>query len=293
MRGGASLVLLAGLLLAVLLLAGGCGGGREAPPHVELAYRVEADTKEVAPGRGFQVDVVRGWRKTLLPEAFDPRSLSPLTLQPLGVDRLEDDTHVQETLRFRAHAFTLRDVILKGLVLRAVARGGGPEHEVVADPLRLGIRPELPVETSPPELPEALRLPASPPWRLLLGGGLLLVLGGLALGRARRPAAAPSAPRAVGKEARDALERVDDVAAMADVLRDYVAARFAYDAPRRTTDEVAQAGAAGHLPHAEGLVHVLRAGDASKFAAARPDPAEREAVRAQAVRYVQVTEAAP
>ncbi len=286
------------LLAGALFLLAACGAG-DPPPHVDLAYRVEASRDAVETGRGFPIRIVRGWSKGLVPEAFDVRTLAPLTLHALGVERQEDDTHVQETLHYRAHAFTLRDVQLGGLVLRALPRDGGPLHEVVADPLDIVVRPTLPADAGAPELPgDPLPDPPSR-WPLVAALVALLGLGGIFLRRVSRHPVAPAAPTLGAEEvARAALERIrarpstapdavaTDIAATADVLRDYVASRHAFDARRRTTEEVGDALGQGRPGGGTGLLEVLLDADLVKFAALAPTSGLRTAVLDRAFDYL-------
>lgn len=274
-----------GLLLLTLGILAACGT-RAVPSHEDLAYRVEADEDEVVPGRAFGLRVVRAWNKRLVPVAFDPRDLAPLTLLPLSTQRLEDATHVEEIQLFHAYAFALSDVQLKGLAFLAVPRQGGAERRAIAETVEITIRPELEEDdASPPELPEGPLEERSWSWLVLLSALLLSALALLALRRRPTPSPVAATPDAL---ALAALADAKDVRAMADVLRAYVEASLGYDAPRRTTEEVDAAVERGDVP-AGGLVELLGMADQVKYAQADATEAEREAVRARATTWIRET----
>lgn len=284
--------------LALALLAA-CDAGPPIPA-TDLLLRVTAGAEEVAPGRAFPLTVVRVWSKDLVPAEWSDRTLAPLHLRLEEARRREDAARVEETRRYQARAFALGDVAIPAPKLRARPKDGGPERAAVAEPVRVRVRPELdPAAPGPPELPgEPPRAPFRwVPW----AAAAAAALAALALARRRkRPAAAPAPPpppapheRALAR-LREIAEREPrdvpaDFASTSAVLRDYVAERFAVRAAQRTTEELLAAPETAACRDA--LAGALGPCDLVKFAAHRPDPAERSRLLALAEAFVRGTAA--
>jgi hypothetical protein len=242
----------AAVLLGALACLAGCGT-RPAPiPAEDLMVSVRLGTDVAHPGLGFPLTVVRVWSRKLEPSPWDDGLLSPLVLRRARVTRREDAGYVEETRRFLAYAFTLKDVTIPPVPFVGRPLAGGAPRIVSADPLRLHVVPVLD--------PDAPGRPEGPgPWPRHPGGGLpwevvaaalVLLAGGLGLvARARRaarraagePAADPSlaalaALRAHLPAGPGALEA--DVAAVADLVRVRAGTLAGLPGRRRTTQEL-------------------------------------------------------
>jgi len=281
-----------GLSLVLLALAA-CGG--EGPiPEAAPSVRLEADAEEVRPGEGFEVRVVRTWPKGREPEALDPAALAPLTARAIGVLRREDATRVRESIRLRAHAFSLADVRVAAPALVVPASGDLPEQRVGGTGLRVRVRPQVdPERPGPPEVPDPLPLRApstrwGPPaaWA---AGLLLLGLVFLRLRRAAaRPPARPGAPGSATARERVAALRaglLDEAAAAAAIaeaaslVRAEVERRFGIPAARRTSEETRVALEQAHGAGSESLaalVRLLGLADTLKYARGRASRALAE-----------------
>ena len=265
------------LLGAAFLLAAACGG--EAYPDTDLWITVTAETTDVEVGEAIPLTIVRGWAKHLEPAPWDDAALAPLVVRPESVEKKEIDGRTAEILRYRAYAFTLKDVALPPLAFVARPRDGGAPRVVRAEPMYFRVRRTLdPKAPGDAELPGAML--AEPrgrwvPW--VLGMGLLLSALVAGLRYARRTRAPDPGPAAASLTARErALERLaalraPDVAEIADVLRDYLEASQTVPARERTTEEVL---ADSTMPHREHLAVVLGAGDRVKFATYAPSAEE-------------------
>jgi hypothetical protein len=290
--------------LPALAALAACGEGAS-PPAVDLGVAVTLPEGPVVPGRGFPLTVVRSWSKDLVPAAFHERALAPLVLRPETTSRRESASHVEETRRFRAYAFSREDVRVPPLRLSARPAGGGPERTVPSDGILVRVRPEVDADDPGlPETPEAPPKPPGPRWPVLAGlAAAALALGAFLLLRARRrapppPAAAPApagpsaAERALARLAalrarvpEDAAGARADVGEACETVRGFLAEGLGIPAFFRTTDElVADARAAGLAP-------VLAGCDAVKFAAASPDEAARLRLLDDAAGFVRAAEA--
>jgi hypothetical protein len=143
------------------------------------------------------------------------------------------------------------------------------------------------------------------PWTLVLWClAALVLLAALALlvRRLRRPAAAPPPPPAdavalARLERARALMVPDRVRAfggeVSDAVREYIEARFAAHAPRRTTDEflreVVRSPAPGLERHLPTLESFLRETDLAKFARHPLTVPEMESLLGTAFRFVEQT----
>ncbi len=266
--------------LAVALLAG-CGAGTPIP-ETDLLFRITPGAFDIEPGAPFPLTVTRVWKKDLDPAAWSDRTLAPLALKLVEESRRDAGTRVEETLRYLAHAFSLKDIVVRGAKLVAKPKDGGAERSVVATGFRVRVRPVLDAKNpGPPELPGDP--PRSRGW-MWWGGGALTFAALLFLALGRRPipavvvAAPPSPPPPSARER--ALERLRaaDVAVAADIVREVLAATTGLRALEMTAEELLRT-----LP---ALAAVLRPADLVKFAAVVPTAAEREAVLASAEEFV-------
>ncbi len=274
---------------AVVILAALClttCGGADPIPDTDLLLRVTLGAETVAPGEGFAVTVVRVWRKDMEAAGWDEALLSPLVLRLQDTSRREDERRIEETHRYLAYAFTLKDVEIPAPVFAARPKDGGMPRVVTSDRIRLRVQPVLdPAAPGEPELPGA---PPAPPrrwgWVLWLSGLLALVaVLGLAHRRHKaRFAHPPESPTAQG-EALGRLATTADVVAVANVLRDYVQQRFDVSARERTTEEVLAAVPSQHL------ADVLQEADEVKFASGPSNDAQLERALATAEAYVRET----
>jgi len=270
-------------LALLLALLAACGGGTEVPA-TDLLLRIDPGAFEVEPGEPFPLTVTRVWKKDLVPAAWDQKSLAPLALRLEDETRRDDGTRVEEIYRYVAHAFSLRDVVVRGVKLSATPKDGGKERKVTATGFRIRVKPVLdPSDPGPPELPGAP--PPSRAWMWWGSGALAAaLLAALFLALRRRPhaaAPAPAAPEPPPVSPRDrALERLKgaSVEEAADIVRAFVSETRKIRALEKTTEELLR-----ELPR---LGAVLRPADLVKFAAHEPTAAERDEVVAAATEFV-------
>ncbi len=172
----------AALLLA---LVAGCGG--PPIPDDDVRLTVTAKVAEVGLGEGFSLSVVRAWRRDLVPAEWTDDALAPLQVRLLSTSRREDDRHVEETRRFRAHVFLPGDVTVRVPAFAARPGDGGPELSAACDPLRIRVRPSLdPADPGPPELPGGPLADPSPLAFWWVPGLLVLATLGFIAVRRRR-----------------------------------------------------------------------------------------------------------
>jgi len=273
------------LVLALLLLTT-CGGA--APiPDADLLLRVTLGAETVAPGEGFAVTVVRVWRKDMVAAGWDEALLSPLVLRLVGTSRREDERRIEETHRYRAYAFTLKDVDIPAPVFAARPIDGGLPRVVTAERIRIRVQPVL-----DPAAPGGPELPGDPPLKPRDWAWVFWVVGLIGAGLALRAYGKRGADRTPTIDAdephENALARLSsasDVVAIAEVLRDYVADRFGVAARKRTSEELL----AIETVASAALASVLGRADQAKFAHYAPTEAETaEAVHAAEV-YVRET----
>ena len=269
-------------LLAAALLAG-CGSGTPIP-ETDLFLSVTPGAFEVELGKPFPLTVVRVWRKDLDPAAWSDKALAPLAVKLEEEIRRDDTARVEETRRYLAHAFSLDDIVVRGLKLVAQPRDGGAERKVSATGFRIRVKPALdPEDPGPPELPGE-----APPSRTWMWGGMGALAVALVLllllrrkPKPRAPAPAAAAPPLASPRER-ALERLRgaSVEAAADILRAYVAEARGVRALEMTSEQLLAA-----LP-SPALARVLGPADLVKFAAHVPAASERDAVLASADAFV-------
>ncbi len=270
--------------IALLALLAACGGGMPIP-ETDLLLRIDPGAFEVEPGEPFPLTVTRVWKKDLVPAEWSGKELAPLALRLLGESRRDDGTRVEETFRYAAHAFSLGDVVVRGVKLAARPKDGGAERKVAATGFRIRVKPVLdPESPGPPELPGDP--PPSRAWMWWGSGALaLLAAAVLLLALRRRPhatAPAPAAPEAPPVPPHErALERLRGASLeeAADVIRAFVAETRGIRALEMTTEEVLRA-----IPR---LAPVLRPADLVKFAAKEPTPRERDEVVAAAEAFLE------
>jgi len=270
------------LLLPLAWLAA-CGGGTVVPA-TDLLLRIDPGAFEVEPGEPFPLTVTRVWQKDLEPAAWDGRALAPLALRLEDETRRDDGTRVEETYRYVAHAFSLKDIVVRGVKLAATPGDGGKERRVTATGFRIRVKPVLdPEDPGPPELPG--EPPPSHGWIWWGSGGLaaalLLVLLLALRRRPRAEAPASAAPEPPPASPRDlALEELSraSVEEAADIVRAFVGKTRDIRALERTTEEL--------LREVPRLGPVLRPADLVKFAAHEPTPAERDKVVEAACAFV-------
>lgn len=287
-----------GLLATACLLLAGCGetAGIEA---AELAVEVTLGATEIETGRGFPVTVVRTWAASLEPSPWDDGSLSPLVLRDMQQSRRDDGRTVQETLRFRAHAFTLEDVTLSPIAFVGRPRDGSAPRIATSGAMRLRVRPTLdPAAPGPPEGPGPRPVPARTGW----GGVIALtaLLAGLAVWFVRRRRAPAPAAAVVGDPdlallaALRAAATPDEarwrghVLMAADLMRQRAGRRAGILGRCRTTRELSDAFERGTTQRAA-LDEVLEPADLLKFAQQRATPALRDEVLAAAEAFVRAT----
>ena len=261
-------------LVVLLVLAAACGD-RTAIPK-EDGLNITAGTGEVALGQAFPLTVVRVWSKAQAPQPWNDDALAPLAVRHVETTRREDDSHVEETRRYDAYAFTLEDVTVGDKELR-VKRALDPDAPGPA---------ELP---PPPETTLPWAWPAA-------GAAALFVL--LLLYRSRSRPAPPAPPPPPPKDAPGpdvvALERLARLRAAGldtqpfyleatGLVREYIGARFDVPAETMTTEETLREVPAGQL--APALDHC----DRVKFGRRQPSAAERDDTLDAIERFVKET----
>lgn len=290
------------LASVVLVLAAGCGGAAPeaeeaiaAPtgpiPECELMLRIRAGAAEVEFGAAFDLEVVRVWSRELVPEAWSDDLLAPLEVRLVGSSRREDAERVEETLRFRCHAFGRDRIQVPPPVFRAWRRDDRSERVALGEGLLLGIRSAL-----DPDAPGPVELPGEPipppgPWlerTLLAAVALAALIVAWRLWRARVRRAYEVPPHELALERLQRLrERVprgreelrSDSVEASSALRDYLAGRFEVRAPERTTEEVLEdprTGSALAAEQRDALGEFLEHCDRVKFALHEPVAEERE-----------------
>lgn len=216
------------------------------PAQADLEIAVRCGAEEVELGEAFVFEVVRSWRRGLVPEPFDPAQLAPLWLQEVGRERREEGGWIHERLRFRAHAFARGAVLVPGPEVRAWPVAGGEPRTARAPDLRLAVRSAL---AGAPEgeaeldldLLDVPRRPQHWPWALA-ALAVLALWGGFARRRRRRvrpPAPHRAALRDLGElEFRSPGAR-EEAIQLSRLLRRYLTERFEVEAAGRTTEELA------------------------------------------------------
>jgi len=301
--------------LALLLVLAACDDG--APIAAEdLLVSVTLGVNELEFGRAFPVTVVRVWDKDLEPEEWRDELLAPLSVELEETSRREDARRVEETRRYTGRAFTLDDVIVPPLTVRATALGGGDDRVFTVDGPALHVKPSVDrEEPGPPELPSGL-LSEPAPWSFILAGGLAaLALIVLLIRRARHRATpaptepeAPPVPVAHGAIALRRLAALRELSPSspaeivafyvetADVLRAYVAGRSAARLEHTTSEELVALSPVSTTfddPHVDALAVFLTDCDSVKFGAVRPGPDERDALVAGSDSFVRTTRSEP
>jgi hypothetical protein len=225
-------------------------------PHQELSLQITTGVEEIELGKAFPLMVKRTWSKELVPGEWLDEQLSPLHVRLVEASLRENDSHVEETLDYSCHAFSLEDMVIPPPSFRAWPKDGGSERVTSADEILIRVKPLLnPDAPGPAELPCGL-LPVPTPfsWLPWLGGGAM-VLATLALlwyvqQHARRRAAMrvePAPPP--GLRALERLERLrgQDPAGASEIdayyveasslVREYIVERFNVRAPEMTTEQ--------------------------------------------------------
>ena len=298
------------LLLALTLTCAGLGS-TQAIPDQDLLLRVQVETEQVEFGKPFALTVQRVWSKTLAPESWDDRALSPIVLRPIQTSRREDGLRIEETRRFQAFLFRHGKVTVPAAALRAKPKNGGLMREVFGEALTLHVSAGLdPNDIGPVETLDLLTLPASS-WFAWSAAGLVLLAGlsFLTYTFARRGGAAASTGFAppVNYHLR-ATERLlalrgqqpvgDDenrayYVEASDLLRSYIEDQFALRAKRMTTDEFLEAEQTMRALQTEErtiLSGFLELCDLAKFAGQQPAASTREQSLDAAEKFLQVTQ---
>jgi hypothetical protein len=247
-------------LPAVLVLLVACGRARAPIPPEDLFVDLRTDADVVAPGEPFGVTVRLVWSKKLQAPAWKDDLLSPLVVRLESSTRREDDSHVEEVLRYRAYLFTLDDAKVGPILLATHPPLSSVRVVAQSQEVRLGVVGEVDErEPGAPELPLPLSTERSSvlPWGLL--AVLLLFGGGWAL-LLRRRAPLPLSPAAPSSPFADLFERLEalrravpsdpdeadaQVGLLSDLLRSYLVRRFDVSAFEKTSEEIVAALAAG------------------------------------------------
>lgn len=236
--------------IALFVLLTACGNGG---PIGEEPLRLSANVSEVALGQAFALTVVRVWTRGSPAPEWDTDALD---LKLLETEVREEGDRVQETRRYDAYAFSLRDVSLPGLELK--------------------VRPSLdPASPGAPELPA----PPAARWGWAVVGAIVVLLVVAALRRKKPEVAAPVvASEPVEPSSAIALRRIaalreDPVDAehfareAAGLVREYLGGRDDW-----STEEFLAAHPS------DLLAHVLLTCDRVKFARLEPSANQRNRV---------------
>ncbi len=284
------------MLVAVALVAAGCDRGPPIPA-VDLALRIADAPADVEFGRAFALTVEVVHRRDLVLDdrAEIERQLTPLSLLLRESTAHDDGVRVRVRRSYDAYVFATGDVVVPAATARARPRAGGTAIEARSEPFALSVRSALAADASAaPELHDELLSPkaARSPWLTLAAVAVsaLLVVWTLARRSRRSPAVTPIAPPpppppdhdAIARERLARLRADADIAsddawsvAAAVVVRDWLHARFALPARKRTTEELLADAATTRALAArsrELLADVLMRCDLVKFAR-RPLPA--------------------
>ena len=256
-------------------------------PRSDFMIRLTTPSPEITFGQPFSLTVLRTWPRDLVPATWDDSLLAPLTVELEATSRRETAACVEETRRFRAHAFVRTGLTLGPLTFRALPEDGGAPLTARSAPLELSIRSSLPAGLPcPPELPAGpLTEPAALwPWLAALATATLALF----FVRFHRPRPVdptlPGPPPAAAHG--EALAHIARLRARmpttpaeceaflveaAAILRNYVAERFTLPAHARTTPELVRL--LSSIPVCQeaakhGLEYLLTTCDRVKFARA-------------------------
>jgi hypothetical protein len=306
MRGRA--LLLPGL---IFLLA---GFSDETPiPEADITLRITTSATIVKPGEAFPLEVKRSWSKKLLPAEWSDDQLLPLRVRLVDVALRENGTHIEETLHYQCHAFSLDEILIPAPTFRAWPKDGGGERMAVAEDLRIRIEPALdPESPGPAELPcGMLDVPVPFPWLTWISGGAIAIalLGLLwyvqhrvrirAALRAKSPP--PPHVRALERLGRlragqpASAEEIDAFHVEASSLvREYIDERFDVQAPEMTTEQFLASPMTQRAledAHCILLADFLNQCDRVKFGRHVPAKEDRERLLDSAQRFIEETRA--
>lgn len=261
----------------------------------DLALRLSGPESEVDLGVGFGVSVVRIWSKEFEPDPWSASALAPLSARLVESTRRQDGRRVEETLRYRCHAFEPGEARVEPVAFDATDASGA-SRSVTGNPLVIRVRPLL-----DPAAPGDLEYPEPMPLRqrrwgwaiacvVLIGALLLLARRGLRRAAGVQEAVdLPPDPLQPVRVRLRALRRgvAADEAFHADaaaIARLAVAARGGPEHPSRTSEEVLAGSWEGRDELLDDATRVLTACDAVKFGGLRSDEARRAQVLADLAR---------
>jgi len=294
----------------LVLLAAACAEKGAIEPH-DVWIGLSADVESVASGEGFDLTVVRIWRVGLEPEEWKDTFLAPLTVRLEETTWREENGHVEETRRYRAHAFALGDVTVGPIGFRASAGETGR----IAQSNRLDIRVRTavdPDDPGPAELPGGFLATPFPWWPTIAGVVLFGTLGLVLLRRRRRASTGettsdrPDEPEGPAAWER-ALRRIEELRAMRDdvlvfhteaasCLRDYLGEQFRVGTEDMTTEEMIAAVRDSRAIddfRRRVLLDLLGQCDGVKFARGAPSASQCESLLATATVFVRETAGVP
>ncbi|MAG54993.1 MAG: hypothetical protein CMJ83_01750 [Planctomycetes bacterium] len=276
------------------------------PPDL-LSIRVIVQVDSVAFGQAFSLTVVRGWKRSLMPEPWDDAALAPLAVRLTEATRQENEGRIIETRRYRAYAFERSKVKIPPVTLR-VAVGVGPVREVTSEPIELIVTSSLladdegAAELPGPLFPRPFRWQD---WIVLVTFVMALIGAGFWsfsrwIVRRREAASAPAPPAQLARARLHALaeddagrnENIHDE--VASVLRTYLGDALGIGPAGRSTEEhLASADVAAALDDVQQVVvgRVLEACDRARFGGVGALGSNRESddLLADAARFVDLT----
>ncbi len=266
---------------------------------------VIAEQEVVTAGKGFDLTIRRIWSKDLAPLEIGEDVLPPLHLLHQETIRRENDTHVEETRRYLAYAFTPGDLTVAAPSLSASPVLGGTDLKVRGNSLDLIVKGAIDLEApGPAEMPDG-PIKRNRTWLYILIVMLMVMLIPIIRRTRRRTepvspqpeSASPPLDVKVLEELRrlrafhpsNRAETQSLYLELTAILRRYLGDRFSFDVRERTTEELL--GVADLRAYESLLRSVFGHADLVKFARHDPTGVEREQMMDSAESLVKETSA--
>ncbi len=299
------------IALLLLPLAPHAARAEPAAPNWAPTISARADRTQAHLGDPIAVTIQAVHRRDVAVRLGDTLDLGALTLLDRSESRTDlADGRARTEIVLRLAAFALGELALPPLEVTTVGPGGAT-YAARTKPVLLTIASLVGDDPDPKPRPNAPPLPLLvPDWRLVWAAaatlGLAAVVAAILWARRRagrrartRPAAPAEPPDIIALRALDALGRADWLARgevkrfhlrLSEVLRQYLGARYTFDAVESTTAEiVARLGAPQRGLDVAALDRLLSLCDLVKFAKYRPPDDGSRAALAAAVGLVERT----